>query len=235
MPGGPDGVFGAATQKAVKSFQRWNGLGPTGIADAATMAKLATTAGAAPAAPPAAPAATAAPNPSVGLKIGAQGTLVKSLQRALINSGITILGGADGSFGAATKAALTAYQGANGLTASGTVDEATAAKLGLGAAAAPAAPAATGNPYVGLKAGAQGDAVKHLQRALIQTGLALRGGADGSFGAATQTVLTTFQTTNGTPPTGVVGEQDASILGLSASGPTGPQGIIERVRLPGVR
>ena len=106
------------------------------------MAKLATTAGAAPAAAPAAPAATAAPNPSVGLKIGAQGTLVKSLQRALINSGITILGGADGSFGAATKAALTAYQGANGLTASGTVDEATAAKLGLGAAAAaPAAPA----------------------------------------------------------------------------------------------
>ena len=51
-----------------------------------------------------------------------------------------------------------------------------------------------------MKAGAQGDAVKHLQRALIQTGLALRGGADGSFGAATQTVLTTFQKTNGTPP-----------------------------------
>ncbi len=67
--------------------------------------------------------------------------------------------------------------------------------------------------------------MKHLQRALMQTGLALRGGADGSFGAATQTVLTTFQTTNGTPPTGVVGDQDASILGLTASGPTGPQGI----------
>ena len=222
VPGGPDGVYGAATQTAVKNFQRWNGLGVTGVADAATLAKLTAVAGAAPAA---APAASAAPNPSVGLKIGAQGTLVKSLQRALINSGISILGGADGSFGAATKAALTAYQGANGLAASGTVDEATAAKLGLGAAAAPAAPAATGNPYVGLKAGAQGDAVKHLQRALIQTGLALRGGADGSFGAATQKVLTTFQTTNGTPPTGVVGEQDASILGLSASGPTGPQGI----------
>ena len=76
-----------------------------------------------------------------------------------------------------------------------------------------------------MKAGAQGDAVKHLQRALIQTGLALRGGADGSFGAATQTVLTTFQKTNGTPQTGVVGDQDASILGLTASGPTGPQGI----------
>src|SRR4029077_4261494 len=94
-----------------------------------------------------------------------------------------------------------------------------------GPAAAAPPPAATVNPYVGLKAGAQGDVVKHLQRALIQTALALRGGADGSFGAATQTVLTTFQKTNGTPQTGVVGEQDASILGLTTSGPTGPQGI----------
>ena len=224
LPGGADGVFGAATQTGVKHFQRWNGLEVTGIANAATMAKLGAAAAApAVAAPAAAPAA--APNPSVGLKMGAQGALVKSLQTALINSGISILGGADGSFGAATKAALTSYQSANGLTASGTVDDATAAKLALGAAAAPAAPAATGNPYVGLKAGAQGDVVKHLQRALIQTGLALRGGADGSFGAATQTVLTTFQKTNGTPQTGVVGEQDASILGLTTSGPTGPQGI----------
>ena len=69
----------------------------------------------------------------------------------------------------------------------------------------------------------------------IQTGLALRGGADGSFGAATQTVLTTFQKTNGTPQTGVVGEQDASILGLTASGATGAARDLERLRLPGVR
>ena len=223
LPGGADGVFGAATQTGVKSFQRWNGLGVTGVADVATLAKLTAVAAGAPAAAPAATAASA--NPSVGLKIGAQGALVKSLQTALINSGISILGGADGSFGAATKAALVSYQSANGLTASGSVDDATAAKLGLGAAAAPAAPAASGNPYVGLKAGAQGDAVKHLQRALMQTGLVLRGGVDGSFGAATQTVLTTFQRTNGTPQTGVVGDQDASMLGLTASGPTGPQGI----------
>ena len=223
VPGGADGVFGTATQTAVKNYQRWNGLEVTGIANAATLTKLNANAGAAPAA---APAATSAPNPSVGLKIGAQGTLVKGLQQALINSGISILGGADGSFGAATKAALISYQGANGLTASGVVDDATAAKLGLGAsAAAPAATSATGNPYVGLKIGSQGDTVKHLQRALMQTGLVLRGGADGSFGAATKAVLTTFQATNGTPQTGSVGEQDASLLGLTASGPTTPQAI----------
>ena len=53
----------------------------------------------------------------------------------------------------------------------------------------------------------------------------MRGGADGSFGAATQTVLTTFQKTNGTPQTGVVSEQDAAMLGLTSSGPTAPQAI----------
>ncbi len=223
VPGGADGVYGAATQTAVKYFQRWNGLEVTGVANAATLAKLNVTAAATPAAP--APA-TAAPNPSVGLKIGAQGTLVKAMQQALINSGISILGGADGSFGMATRTALTSFQSANGLTASGTVDDATAAALGLGTAAtAPAAPVATGNPYVGLQIGAQGDTVKHLQRALMQTGLVLRGGADGSFGAATKSVLTTFQKTNGTPQTGVVGDQDATLLGLTATGPTQPQAI----------
>ena len=67
--------------------------------------------------------------------MGAQGALVKALQQALLNAGITLKGGADGSFGSATKAALVSYQNANGLSASGTVDDATAAKLGLGAAA----------------------------------------------------------------------------------------------------
>ena len=78
-------------------------------------------------------AATAAPNPSVGLRIGAQGALVKALQQALINTGITLKGGADGSFGAATKAALVVLsERQRARRASGTVDEATAAKLGLG-------------------------------------------------------------------------------------------------------
>ncbi len=228
LPGGPDGVFGAATEKAVKSFQRWNGLPVTGVADSATLAKLAAIAPAAGAPAAATPAASS--NPSVGLKMGAQGALVKALQQALINSGVAVRGGADGAFGAATKAALISYQSANGLTADGVVDEATATKLGLGAAAA--APAASSNPYVGLKIGAQGSRVKDLQRGLMNTGLALRGGADGAFGAATQAVLITFQTTNGTAPTGIVGEQDATLLGLSASGAGTPQGIATTVGYP---
>jgi peptidoglycan hydrolase-like protein with peptidoglycan-binding domain len=229
VPGGADGRFGTATQTAVKNFQRWNGLGVTGVVDAATAAKLAAVGVAAPA--PAAPAAApAAANPYVGLRTGAQGSLVKAMQQALINAGITIRGGADGSFGAATATALKAFQTAKGMAASGTVDDATASALGLGGAAlaapaAPASPGASSNPYVGLTMGAQGDRVKDLQRALLQTGLVLRGGADGSFGLATKTTLMLFQKVNGIEQTGVVGDKDAGLLGLSPSGATQPQGI----------
>ena len=109
----------------------------SGVLDAATSARLAVGAPAS-----AAPAARRRANPSVGLRMGAQGALVKGLQQALINAGITLRGGADGSFGAATKAALVSYQNANGLSASGTVDDATAAKLGArcGTAAPPHLP-----------------------------------------------------------------------------------------------
>ena len=229
LPKGANGIFDASTQRGIRNFQTWNGLPVTGTLDAATTARLAVGAPA-----PAAAVTPAAPNPSVGLRMGSQGTLVKGLQQALINAGIALKGGADGSFGAATKVALVAYQNANGLTPSGTVDEATAAKLALGAAApaAPAAPAASGNPYAGLTIGAQGDRVKDLQRALIHTGLALRGGADGSFGAATKAVLILFQKTAGTPQTGVLTDAEAVVLGLTASGAATPQAISTNVGYP---
>ena len=143
-------------------------------------------------------------------------------------------GGADGSFGNATKAALTKYQGANGLKSSGAVDADTAAKLGLGGAPA-ATPSATpsapsSNAYVGLKVGSNGSKVKELQRALLQAGLTLRGGADGVFGNATKSTLTVFQKANGLPQTGVLSEKGASVLGLGSS--SGPQGVTSQAGYP---
>jgi peptidoglycan hydrolase-like protein with peptidoglycan-binding domain len=236
VPGGADGVFGPATKTAVSNFQRWNQLTVTGEVDARTASKLglgnapATTSTTAPA---------PAPSPAtshVGLAQGARGDKVRDLQRALIAAGITVRGGADGVFGPLTKQALTAYQRANGLGATGRVDQATADRLRLGAGggAAPApapspAPSAS-NPYVGMKVGARGDRVKELQRALMETGLALRGGADGVFGNVTKSTLTLFQRLNGTPQTGVVGERDAKLLGLGSS--SGPQGAATQPNYP---
>ena len=73
------------------------------------------------------------------------------------------------------------------------VDDAVVAKLALTPGAATPAPAPTPTPapaagtsHVGLTLGANGQLVKDLQRALMQTGLTLRGGADGVFGNVTR-------------------------------------------------
>ncbi len=157
------------------------------------------------------------------------------LQRALIAAGITVRGGADGVFGPATASALTSYQQAKGLATSGVLDDATIASLAL--SSSPAAPVATPtpapvvtapNPYEGMTVGARGDTVKELQRALMSTGIVLRGGADGVFGNATKGALISFQTTNGTAPTGVLTAKEATTLGLGgAPAPSSatPQGV----------
>ena len=185
----------------------------------------------APVAPPAPvapdePTAASEPNPYVGLAVGASGQMVKEVQQALIDAGVTVRGGADGIFGNATKAAVSKFQKSNGLGVSGAIYEATAIKLGLGAATPAATPAAT-NLYVGLSLGAQGPLVKDLQTALMGTGLVLRGGADGSFGNATKSALISFQSVNAIPQDGVVTEVGARILdlGTPATPATEPNGF----------
>ncbi len=229
VPGGADGVFGQATKTAVSNFQRWNGLPVTGDVDVATSARLKVGASPAAAAPAATPTAAPTTNsPLSGMTVGARGDNVKALQRALIAAGITVRGGADGVFGAVTAAALTSYQTAKGLAASGVLDDASIASLALTPATTPApaptpTPTAT-NSSVGLKVGSTGDLVKGLQRALMNSGLVLRGGADGVFGNATKGVLITFQASNGLAQTGEVGEQEAKLLGLGGATPA-PQGV----------
>jgi len=63
--------------------------------------------------------------------LGARGEVVSALQNALIGAGVEIFGGADGIFGNATKTAISKFQAARNLTASGALDAATAIELGL--------------------------------------------------------------------------------------------------------
>jgi len=166
------------------------------------------------------------------LRIGANGNAVKDTQNALLAAGVTVRGGADGAFGNATKTALTTYQKALGITADGTVNQSTVEKLALGSSNAPTPlpsadstatpPASSSNPYVGLKVGSSGALVRELQQALQNTGLVVRGGADGSFGNATKTALIAFQSVNGITQNGVVTEKGAKILQLG----TGSVGIV---------
>ncbi len=217
VPGGADGFFGPATKSALTAYQSRAGLATSGEVDAATAASLGMTT----------PAATtpAATSSTAALSVGARGDSVKELQSALMKFGVFVPGGADGVFGPATKTAVSNFQRWNGLAVSGNVDSATAKKLGLGsgsstpAAVAAPTPAASSGSFVGMKTGARGDNVKVLQRALIASGIAVRGGADGVFGPMTAAALTSYQQANGLTANGVVDAAAVQKLGLVAGAP----------------
>ncbi|MGK0276391.1 MAG: peptidoglycan hydrolase-like protein with peptidoglycan-binding domain [Ilumatobacter sp.] len=225
VSGGPDGVFGNATKLAVTKFQQANGLGVSGAIYAATanMLGLGTTPPpvAEPTAPPVAPAAA---NPYVGLTLGNQGPLVKDLQTALIGTGLVVRGGADGSFGNATKSALISFQSVNAIPQTGVVTEQGAQILNLGTKATPVAepssfaPTPDGFP----KKGESSERVRAFQQLLIDSGINLVGGADGSFGNATASAIAKFQQTNGLTVTGTVTQETADQLGLAGSDTSPP-------------
>lgn len=122
---------------------------------------------------------------------GSTGAQVKAVQQLLNEQGYSV-GAVDGSFGPATKTAVTAYQAARGLGADGVVGARTWTAL-LSAGATPS-----------LQQGVSGDGVKRLQRSLTAA-LGSTVGIDGSFGPATVTAVRNYQTSRGLNADGVVG------------------------------
>jgi peptidoglycan hydrolase-like protein with peptidoglycan-binding domain len=218
VAGGADGVYGAATARAVTQFQRWSGLTPTGAIDAKTASALglgssSSTSTPAPTTPPAVPSN----NPYVGLKQGVRGDEVKALQVALQNTGVVVRGGADGVFGSVTATALKSFQKTNGISQTGVLTEQGAKILKLGTGGGTTTPPPASSPYLGLGVGARGAAVKDVQQALIAAGVTVRGGADGVFGNATKTALTSYQTSAGITADGTVNQATIDQLGLGSS------------------
>jgi murein DD-endopeptidase MepM/ murein hydrolase activator NlpD len=227
IKGGIDGSFGSATQLALKSLQKVAGFAPTGTLDAKTAKFL----GLVDVAP-----LTKSNFPTVG----ASGDAVWSLQQALINSGVPVKGGADGKFGLATSIALGKFQAMKGLSVTKTVDESTAIALGLLAAPAPkssgkktvvaasapvATPVAAVAPATGSPItidslpvrGQTSENVRTLQNALINSGIEVKGGADGVFGVATSVAIGKFQTAQGINVTTALDAPTAAALGLIPS------------------
>ena len=235
--GGADGVFGPMTATALADFQRSRQLAGTGVFDMATAVALVGRTPGAPASgttsvtPPAtagtAPAAPATVAELVGLTVGQRGPRVRALQTALMRTGLTFLGGADGIFGPATSNALRIFQSNRGLAVTGSVDEATAVALGAVTGAAPVAtPTNPALPLLGLAPGTSGPLVRDLQTRLLSSGLTFRGGADGIFGPATANALRTFQANRGLNVSGRVDEPTAQALAAitpgTPSAPTAP-------------
>ena len=161
----------------------------------------------------ASPAISAAP--AALPKFGDNGPEVIRLQQAILARGFTIKGGVTGSYSEATRSALKSLQKVAGFKASGMLDEKTAKFLGL---VDVVALSSSSLPAVG----ASGDAVWSVQQALINSGFAVKGGADGKFGLATTIALGKFQSAKGLTVTKVVDEATAVALGMLSA----PQPVV---------
>ena len=225
VTGGADGVFGPSTTTAVKTFQTRKGYLATGTVNAATAAAL----GSATAAASPAPALTAAALPAAaapaergaalvaGLKLGARGAEVQRVQEMLITAGVSVVGGADGVFGALTANAIKSFQNSRGIAATGAIDQATLDALAAAAGVAPAAPAAPSSPAALLQMGSLGEAVKTAQQQLMSAGIPVKGGADGVFGTNTAAAVSAFQQARKLPVTGAIDAATAAALAAPGS------------------
>ena len=116
--GNVDGIFGAKTYAAATAFQKANSLGVDGIVGKLTWAKLYD----------AMPVNVTLVTTQPMLRTGSRGDAVRKLQELLSAKGYTC-GSVDGIFGSKTKAAVLAFQKANGLGADGIVGPLTWGKL----------------------------------------------------------------------------------------------------------
>jgi len=246
LKGGATGVFNKSTQRALKSFQKVVGIKVTGVVDTATAKVLkvaaastttvqATTTTVQATTTTVAPTTTTTPVVAYPLTTstlpvrGAKGDAVVAVQKALKAAGLEVKGGIDGAIGSGTTSTIVSFQTSKGLTASGVLDIPTAVALALIApvaapapAPAPAAVSIASTPTLldssALPArGNRGDAVRTLQKALINAGIEVKGGADGVFGGATFVALQKFQTANALSVTGTLTTQTAVKLGLVAA------------------
>ncbi len=133
VKGGVDGMFGSGTTSTISAFQTKKGLTVNGVLDHSTAAALGLVAPVtAPAPTPVATNVAVTKNLITVLPVrGNKGDNVRIVQNALVNAGIPVKGGVDGVFGGATFTAIKTFQAANGLPATGSLNTATAIKLGV--------------------------------------------------------------------------------------------------------
>lgn len=142
-----DGSFGSVTHRAVVQFQSRNGLAADGLVGPQTAGAMGIwgTASAPSTPAPSTPSSPAGCTISSTLRAGASGSSVRCLQQAVAAAGFSP-GPVDGAFGNQTRAAVSSYQRANGLTVDGVVGRQTGTALGIWAAAGTPPPATAGSP-----------------------------------------------------------------------------------------
>ena len=228
LSGSATGKFDAATEAAVRAFQRRNCDYEDGIAGAQTLKALYSSS--------AKKTSTAASSVGTSLKEGSTGSDVKSLQSRLKTLGY-YSGSADGIFGPGTTTAVKAFQRANGLEADGKAGGNTLLKLYSSSAKAAASsavvtkkptstpyrtatPLPTGvyqkvttapNGYATLRRGYYGTPVEKMQKALRDQGY-YYGTVDGYYGEGTEDAVRDFQRNHGLNTDGAAGPATLKVL-----------------------
>lgn len=234
--GAISGIYDSATVKAVRDFQKTNGLKQDGVCGSETQALLLGTGGLSSGATPT-PTPTPSPTPlptfkQPGGKVskGSRGADAKLVQQRLIDLGY-LKGKADGVFGTDSVKALKAFQTMNDLKADGVAGSGTNAVLFSHLArpadyVAPAVPtptpawAPTPTPsyepvtkenVVVIRQGVTGVAVLRLQQRLTQLGY-YSASMDGVCKADDVAAIRAFQRMNGLSVDGVAGYDTQSVL-----------------------
>ena len=205
-----DGIFGSGTQRAVRLFQRVNGLSETGRADHATQVLLYSSS-----------AKPLGYGPAGDFSTLQRSSKYKSavvpLQRRLKELGY-YTGSIDGYFGSKTYRAVRNFQSRNSLKVNGIADALTqqvlyssAAKKYNGTTAGTGSSISTG--YRLLYWGCRGDAVRRLQNALIDAGYkSYVRKADGIFGQWTYDAVRAYQKDHGLAVDGIAGKNTLNSL-----------------------
>ncbi len=203
-----DGIYGSGTERAVRHFQRINGLTQTGRADSATQKLLYSSS--------AKPADSAQAD---GYKVLSRSSKyypeVVPLQNRLKKLGYAV-GTVDGYFGSRTYRAVREFQRRNGLSATGIADEQTQRVLfSSSAIAASGSSSSSSSSSTGSRLlywGCTGDDVRALQQTLLGKGYKEVRTADGIFGQWTYDAVRAFQKDHGLAVDGVVGKDTRAAL-----------------------
>lgn len=143
------------------------------------------------------------------LKLGDESDAVRKLQQDLKTLGY-LNADATGTFGSATRAAVKAFQDANGLEADGVAGSGTLSRIERRLSSSQAASSVTT-----LEKGAEGDQVKALQLALREKGF-FTDDVTGYYGSKTQTAVKAYQLSLGIKADGVAGADTLAKLNQGA-------------------
>ncbi len=207
-PIGPTRRYDDSVVAAVRLFQQVNGLSVDGMAGQLTQTMLYSVS-----AIPYSPDQTVYPT----LVRGDRGlTLIYTLQQRLKDLGYYTIR-VDGIYGSGTQRAVRWFQEINGLTVTGTADNATQQLL-YSSSAKPASGYAPSSYQTLQRSSRYHAAVVPLQRRLKSLGY-LAGSVDGYFGSQTYRAVRSFQSRNGLSVTGKADEYTQQVLYSSSAKP----------------